>query len=147
MTIRAGRVIRNANGGLISAFVINLGHGTNNQAEGMGLLHSLRIVANLDLVHVDLELDSIIVLQWIKNLRCGLWYFEDYWEEITTILAGLNFNISHIYRQGNSPADFLARIGANGYSCIWNKFSDLPFLLKGLLKIDKLGQPYLKIKN
>lgn len=41
----------------------------------------------LGLVNVDLEMDSMLIVQWVKKKRCGLWYFEDYLEGILDILA------------------------------------------------------------
>lgn len=119
----AGGVIRRSNGDLVLAFAVHNGHGTNTFAKGMGLLHGLQLVKNLGITNIKVEMDSMLL----------------------NILAGLNYSIYHVYRQGNYLADFLARIGAEGRSCIWNNYNDIPCLLTGLLKTDKLWLPYLRI--
>ncbi|XP_035551499.1 uncharacterized protein LOC118349850 [Juglans regia] len=110
----AGGVIRNSQGGFIGGFAVSLGHHSNNYAEVMGLLHGLRLIDSLGLTNVEIELDSMLVIHWLKRKRCGLWYMEDFWEEILRRLDKLNISYSHSFREINVATDGLAKRGAQG---------------------------------
>lgn len=60
-------VLRDLDGKLIMAFSTTIGTCTNNYAKLMGLLHCLRIVKNMGVVHLDVELDSLLVVKWLKE--------------------------------------------------------------------------------
>lgn len=64
--------------------------------------------------------------------------------KINTLLAKLNFTASHVFREGNQCADWLARFGA--HSGIF--FGSQPELLTcfsycGMIRLDKLGFPFI----
>lgn len=135
----AGGAIRDYKGNLISGFAINSGIQSNNFAEFMGLLQGLRIVRFLGLLRVEIEMDSKVVIDWLKKKRCGLWYLENYWEELLRLLDGLVFHFKHVYRESNSLADGFARLGVDGVNKTWNNSSDLPRFLRGIFRLDKSG--------
>lgn len=60
------------------------------------------------------------------------------------IMAGTSIRISHIFREKNAAADMLARLASEGCTASWNAYADLPWRLWGLLKIDKMGLPYIR---
>lgn len=98
------------------AFAAHLGRGTNNHVELRALLMGLCKCRNLGFDNIILELDSLLVVKWLKDGKCSLWYLEDFWEEISEILSQLNFQFQHVFREGNMAADFLARMGSSGCS-------------------------------
>lgn len=57
-----GGLIRDDKGKLKLAFSTSLGHGTNNAAELMALLHGLRYCRELEVRKVEVELDSKLVV-------------------------------------------------------------------------------------
>lgn len=65
----------------------------------MGLLRGLRHIDQLGLLFVEIELDSMLVINWLRIQRCGMWYMKDYWEEIQSRLAGLHVSFVHCYRE------------------------------------------------
>ncbi|XP_040989051.1 uncharacterized protein LOC121236683 [Juglans microcarpa x Juglans regia] len=85
----AGGAIRDHRGELISGFSIFTRTRSNNFAEFMGLIQGLRIVRFLGLQNVEIEMDSMLVIEWLRKKRCGLWYLDDYWEELLQLLDGL----------------------------------------------------------
>lgn len=109
------------------AFAEFLDHGTNNVAELMPLLHGLRQCRNLDIHKVEVELDSLLIVNWLEKRRCGIWYLEDYWEEILGILSSMQFVFRHIYREGNARADFLAWMASRRVYETWLQYKDLPY--------------------
>ncbi|XP_042980144.1 uncharacterized protein LOC122310314 [Carya illinoinensis] len=146
-TSGAGGVIRDFGGNFVSGFTLSTGNRTNNFAEFMGLLQGIRCVRFLGLDKIEIEMDSKLVIDWFLKKRCGLWYLEDYWEELLCLLQGITFRITHVYRESNSLADGFARLGATGVNKTWNKSSDLPMHLRGICRLDKGGCPYLRLRT
>ncbi|XP_042954520.1 uncharacterized protein LOC122290907 [Carya illinoinensis] len=122
-----------------------LGHGSNNEAELIGLFYGLQYCKDLFIRRVEVELDSLLVVHWLEKGRCGIWYLEDYWEKIQSMLATLEFKVKHTYREGNAGADFLARMASDQKNGTWNSYHEVPHLLKGILKVDKLGIPAIRL--
>ncbi|XP_042987275.1 uncharacterized protein LOC122315428 [Carya illinoinensis] len=140
----AGGIIRDYKGDLVCGFAAATGHNSNNFAEVMGLLHGLRHIDQLGLLFVEIEMDSMLVLNWLRTQRCGLWYMEDYWEEIQSRLANRHVSFAHCYRESNSVADGFAKMGAKGISGSWSSLSELPASIRGNIRLDRGGLPYIR---
>ncbi|KAF5444026.1 hypothetical protein F2P56_036533, partial [Juglans regia] len=82
----AGGVIWDHSGNLISGFSMSTGVQSNNIAEFMALLQGFRTMIFLGLKKVEIEMDSMLVIEWLKEKRCGLRYLEDYWEELLNLM-------------------------------------------------------------
>lgn len=139
-----GGVIRNDKGEFVCGFANFTAHKTNNAAEVLGLLYGLRYVCQLDIQQVEIEMDSMLVIDWLQVKKCRLWYLEDYWEEVLYLLDRLRFSMNHAYREINSAADGLARMGAKGGNSLWFSFSKLPMVIKGIIRLEKIGYPYMR---
>ncbi|KAF5442116.1 hypothetical protein F2P56_036937 [Juglans regia] len=94
----AGGVIWDHCRNLISGFSISTGVQSNNVAEFMALLLGLRTVQFFGLKKVKIEMDSMLVIDWLMKKRCGLWYLKDYWEELLNLMDGLWLWVRHIFR-------------------------------------------------
>ncbi|XP_042969986.1 uncharacterized protein LOC122302667 [Carya illinoinensis] len=140
----AGGLIRDSRGNLVLAFSYPLDFGTNNYAEFMSLLHGVRHVRRLGFRNVEIEMNSMVVVNWILASNCPIWYLEDYWIELMELLCNINFSIRHVYRQGSSPTDFLAKLAFEDCTAIWESLVMVPPLLRGLIRTDKLGIPYIR---
>ncbi|XP_042939531.1 uncharacterized protein LOC122274569 [Carya illinoinensis] len=69
----AGGVLRDSKGDLLMSFSVHLGTGTSNFAEVMSLIHGLRLIKRMGVVHIDLESDSMMVIQaTLRSLRSGV---------------------------------------------------------------------------
>ncbi|XP_041004153.1 uncharacterized protein LOC121249518 [Juglans microcarpa x Juglans regia] len=133
-----GGVLRNHDGKLQFAFTEYTGIGSNNRVELMVFLLGLRRCKLYGFNNVILELDSLLIVNWLKEDRCNVWYLEDFWEEICSLLRDLNVQFQHVFREGNSAVDWLAQLGSRGCT---DEFSNenFPHLLKGILRIDRRG--------
>ncbi|KAG2664954.1 hypothetical protein I3760_16G106800 [Carya illinoinensis] len=141
----AGGIIRDLHGNMVLSFSCYLGVGSNNHPELKALLIGLkycRVLALHD--QVDIESDSLIYVSWVQKKHCGVWYLEDYWEETMRLYEGRDFAIHHVYREGNAPADFLAKMGAQSSILVWRSLLHVPKLLKSLIRMDKLSLPYVR---
>lgn len=65
--IGAGEVIRDHNGDLIYAYVASLGKETNNQAEVEAAIWGLSWCLSNGVQQVMLELDSELLVRWIRT--------------------------------------------------------------------------------
>ncbi|XP_041026880.1 uncharacterized protein LOC121267069 [Juglans microcarpa x Juglans regia] len=134
-------------GALLLAFSMNLGYGNSIYAELRALVEGVKHCKNINFVAVDIEMDSKVTLSWLKNNRCGIWYLEEFWEELQHLLTNMDPKFMHIHREGNAVADRLARRGAREGEMEWKIMSELPPLLRGLIKVDKWGLPALRCKS
>ncbi|XP_035545131.1 receptor-like protein 7 [Juglans regia] len=137
-TSGVGGVIRDEDGRLLLAYSVPLGLGTNNFAEFSSLLEGVRRCHALGFYRVQIETDSQLVVNWIVKNKCPIWYLEDFWEDLQEHLNSLEYTVTHIFREGNVVADFLAKCGAEGLNSDWSDIHMLPSLLRGLLRMDKL---------
>lgn len=76
----ASGVLRNEEGRLQFAFAASTRMRSNNQAELLALLFGLHRCKELGFTNVIPELDSLLVVNWLREGRCHLWCLEDYWE-------------------------------------------------------------------
>ncbi|XP_035541522.1 uncharacterized protein LOC118344586 [Juglans regia] len=141
----AGGVIRDSFGNLQAAYSVFLGQGSNNFAELRSLLEGVRRCYQLGFRRVDIEVDSQLIVSWVTKGTCNIWYLEDFWEELQGLLGCLEYRLTHVFREGNAVADYLAKRGAEGLNCDWSFNDALPSQLRGLLRLDKIGIPYLRI--
>ncbi|XP_040994255.1 uncharacterized protein LOC121240788 [Juglans microcarpa x Juglans regia] len=140
----AGGVIEDFRDDMVLSFSCYLGAGSNNLAGLKVLLIGLKYCRALGLHQVDIESDSLVCVSWIQKKYCGVWYLEDFWEEAKRLFEGADFVIAHVYPEGNAPADYLAKMGARGSTCVWRSLLHVPRLLKDLIRTDKLSLPYLR---
>ncbi|KAH9725573.1 putative ribonuclease H protein [Citrus sinensis] len=107
----AGGVIRDSVGNWVSGFSMNIGESSVIMAELWGLYQGLSLAWNVGIRHLLVEVDSLCVTQMISqqmvvpNVSYAL---------VVAIRDFLNrnwqINISHIYREANSAADFMANM-------------------------------------
>ncbi|KAG2666238.1 hypothetical protein I3760_15G047900 [Carya illinoinensis] len=142
----AGGVIRDTSGHLCIAYSMDLGQGSNNYAELKGLLEGVRRCCRYGFLQVYIEVDSQLLVNWVTKGACNIWYLEDFWDELRVCLACLDYRLTHVFREGNAVADFLAKQGAGGLTRDWfDEKEDLPSQLRGLLRMDRIGLPYLRL--
>ncbi|XP_035545050.1 uncharacterized protein LOC109016147 [Juglans regia] len=134
-------------GAVLLAFSMNLGYGDSTKAELRALLEGIKRCKELNLAALDIEVDSQVVLSWLKKNRCGIWYLEDYWEELQELIKDMDYKVSHIFREGNAVADWLARWGARVGDAEWRNMSDVPAMLRGLIRMDKWGIASIRCKS
>ncbi|GLT71799.1 hypothetical protein SLA2020_437920 [Shorea laevis] len=99
----------------------------------------------MGLHNIVVELDSSLIVNWLENGSCGIWYLEDFWEEVLFLISGLNIRVNHVFREGNQAADWLSKCGSAGITQDYNS-TNLPKDLKGILRVDKCGLPCFRIR-
>ena len=94
---------------------------------------------------VMVEMDSRPLLDVLhRHARCP-WRIDAFVRQVWNTVQGGQFYLSHNYREVNAAADALARqASANRESNIYCARS-LPDLVKGLVNLDRLSFPYMRI--
>lgn len=103
-----GFCLRNEHGDLIYARAKEIQEMTNTQAEARAMLEAVRYCINHDISQVWLQTDSLMLKNVVEGIWKPPWVIEEEVEEIKRFLRMCNGKISHIYREGNKLADYLA---------------------------------------
>ena len=108
--IGGGGILRDHQGKIVYAFSIPFGFGTNNIAEIKAALYGLEWCEQHGYKRVELEVDSELLCNWIKNIIQIPWRYEDLVQQIQHIIRKMDyFQCHHIYREANSTADLLSK--------------------------------------
>lgn len=87
-------------------------YGTNNVCEYTGLLEGLLVCKQNGWLHVEVEGDSLLVVNQIN----GVWKvnhpgLKKYYDEVKKLVLEFNhFSIKHVYRRFNAVADHLCGV-------------------------------------
>ncbi|KAI0529110.1 hypothetical protein KFK09_001657 [Dendrobium nobile] len=144
-TAGMGGIIRNFNGDVIIAYASPLNHCKVIYDEMRGISYGLELCHRTGITNVAIEVDALSLIQMInKDIMCYPDFFH-IMRKIKSLLAGLNFTLIHIFREGNACADFLAKKGSLINDLEEFSNSNLPQQLRGLVRLDKLGLPYIRV--
>ncbi|GLJ44608.1 hypothetical protein SUGI_0937570 [Cryptomeria japonica] len=138
-----GAIIRDELGNFVGANFGPLGINTNNLAELLGLLAGLEWCVDRGFHDIEVEGDSQIILNGITKQKFENWKLEVCHPKVQRLCDSLNrFTFKHIYREGNSVADWLANRGIDYDGP--KQMSKVEEVLDGLLLVlatDKEGIP------
>ena len=91
----------------------------NNLAKLEAILEGIKICIKLGLTKIVIEGDSQIFINALCKRSTPNWVLNLKLEEILKLLEKLEtFQLVHIYREGNTKADNLENLGANGSNFI-----------------------------
>lgn len=141
----AGGIIRNDEGIWVKGFTINIGEASIFMAELWGLREGLKLCLDVGIQNLCVEMDSISL---VKLLNQGLSNNDSVSTLMLDCLALLqqfnNYSITHLYREGNRAADFLAK---KGHTAIRGTtvIQETPAELQYILSWDKTGHHVLRL--
>ena len=108
--MKIGGYIEDKNGKVIERFSLELGEGTNNRAEYLALVHLSGLIRMLDIKDIDIKGDSNLVVQQInEKWKCKDPHLKHFKDAILFSLRGVNWTLTHVYRENNKEADSLTR--------------------------------------
>ncbi|CAL1400097.1 unnamed protein product [Linum trigynum] len=108
----AGGLVRDSSGRCLGAFASNLGACTITRAELMGAIQGLRLAWNLGYRKVDLRVDSMVTLGIMNSPGPYEGRYHNLWRQFQSLLhQDWEIRITHIFREGNKAAVFLANKG------------------------------------
>ncbi|KAI0518958.1 hypothetical protein KFK09_006397 [Dendrobium nobile] len=112
----AGGIIRDYLGNIIVAYTAPIQWSSAISTELKPLLYGLEICIKLGINFVWIELDVMLLIQIIDNVVPGNPNNFYLIRKIKNSLSVVNYYISHIYREANVCADWLAKRGCNIHS-------------------------------
>ncbi|KAL0917621.1 hypothetical protein M5K25_012695 [Dendrobium thyrsiflorum] len=139
-----GGLIRDHSGNVLRAFAAHIPALSPISAELYGLNLGVKMGIHLGLSNIWIEVDVMLLINYINN--CSTVNAVNFYliREIKQNLSKINYQISHILREGNTCADGLANIGCHLSNYLEFNGQLLPKRIKGLVLLDKTGLPYLR---
>ncbi|KAL0910799.1 hypothetical protein M5K25_018888 [Dendrobium thyrsiflorum] len=126
-----GGIIGSHDGKVCGPFDIPLHTNCVISAELLAMFHGLKLCTRLGIFNVWREVDAILVISMINS---GYSNPKNFYliRNIKKLLSQLNFCISHVYREANVVADFLANMGCQLINDIEFSPVNLPYMLKAV---------------
>ncbi|KAL0923148.1 hypothetical protein M5K25_007196 [Dendrobium thyrsiflorum] len=131
-----GGIIRDYDGNFIIAYGVPLPKCTVIFAELSALFYGLNLCVSLGIDNIWIEVDALYMLNYFTDNKDRV--------NIKQLLRSLNVKISHIHREGNACADWFANVGSKLQRLMDFSYSELSNIIKGLIRLDKGGLPYIK---
>ncbi|CAK9175763.1 unnamed protein product, partial [Ilex paraguariensis] len=144
-----GMVVRNSNGLIVVAAASFYDRGSNMLAECKALLEGIKLFLRHDLMNYQLliESDSQVLVGMVLGKVKVPWKYKQFIDDICGILHRFNIKVSHIFREANGLADFLASYAVNEACCFEFLGTDsLPIAGKMRLHHDQLSLSTLRRK-
>ncbi|PKU83698.1 Putative ribonuclease H protein [Dendrobium catenatum] len=140
-----GGILRNDKGNLVVAFSSPLSNCSVLFAELMAIFKALQICSSSGYFKIWIEVDAMLVINSIFSYQND--NFDTFYvlKDIKKMLSHLDYKFSHIWREGNSGADFIAKTGARLNQFTLFHQHNIPLLLRGIINLDKCGLPYIRI--
>ncbi|KAL0906850.1 hypothetical protein M5K25_025378 [Dendrobium thyrsiflorum] len=138
-----GGIIRTYDGSVLAAFATPIQTNCVLTAELSALLAGINLCVSHGILNVWIEVDAMNVISMLNSDHVNPKNFYLI-RNIKNILSQLNFRISHIFREANGAADFLANMGCQIENDMVFSGVNLPHRLKGIVRMDKIGLPYLR---
>ncbi|KAL6578151.1 hypothetical protein OROMI_010479 [Orobanche minor] len=134
----AGGIIRDSCGKPLLCFWEFIGAQSNTFADLHGIWRGLQLCCEKGIDNIWVEVDSAIALRMIHNNSTSQWQSQAIISKIHILLDKLNTRFSHIFREGNSVADFLANQGCDHRNFFCSEGRDLRGRILGLIRLDKM---------
>lgn len=139
-----GGVIRDHLGNVILAFSHYYGFSNSIIAEAPALLDGMKYIKITGSTAAIIECDSQTIVNIIKRKATCPWSILSYVREIWSLLNPAD-TINHIFREGNTVADSLASLACKLKCNASYSSSELPTLIRGAVRLDKLGMPSVRL--
>ena len=113
-------------------------------AEAKALLQGLLGCVNKGTVEIDIEVDSMVLVQILQNNTHVPWTIAYEIRAITQILQQMRYTLRHIFRESNMVADFLANLGCKMGKHFIVEHDRMPKRLRGIVRMDRCGLPNVR---
>ncbi|XP_073139140.1 uncharacterized protein [Henckelia pumila] len=140
-----GGVVRDSSGRTLGFFSEFIGTGSNVRAELWAIWRGVLFCSDHSLFPLWIETDSQIAIQILRSRRCR-WDLDHIVSRTCILVSNRLVHFSHVYREGNSVADALAR-HAHDHRQFLDEFgAPLPTHIAPLARSDSSGLPYLRAR-
>ncbi|KAI3452547.1 hypothetical protein Pfo_009211 [Paulownia fortunei] len=111
---RAGGVLRDHLGNAILAYHDYIGDQNSIYAEIFALTRGLELAKEQGITKLWIEMDAQVIINLITSTKAqGHWKLQEMLAKSKNIMKQMHTRITHIYREGNKIADFLANEACN----------------------------------
>ncbi|KAL8492587.1 hypothetical protein ACS0TY_023974 [Phlomoides rotata] len=130
--IASGGVFQDSMGFVIGAFAQKWGNGLSFEAELRAAMSGLTIAISRGWHQIHLESDSMYVVSAFTEPHSLIipWWLRAEWDWVQERIQPIQLRVSHIFREGNSVADFLAGYRAFDIFIWWDSTPDLAFTIR-----------------
>jgi ribonuclease HI len=104
-----GAVLHDAKGNIVAEISQYIGPSTNNKAEFLALIAALEKALELGADHVDLKLDSELLVRQIEGKYRSKLMKELYEQAMSLLDEFKSYTVKHIPREQNKEADALSK--------------------------------------
>lgn len=139
-------VLRDSEGDVRYARGKEIKEGTNVEAETIAILEAIKTCVQQGYANIHIQTDSLFLKNVIDGTWDPPWAIEAYVQEIKQFMARCNCRVSHIMREGNKLADFLANHALDHEDHEAHNFQQLEIQEKRIVNSNKLQCPYLRIR-
>ena len=110
--VGGGGLIRDSEGRWIRGFSRSIGHATSVMAELWALRDGLKLAVQLGIGCLEVELDAKIIVEMLNNADSANIKFSSLLSDCRFLIARVTqVRVTHVYREVNRCADFLAKKG------------------------------------
>nr|XP_016504508.1 PREDICTED: uncharacterized protein LOC107822473 [Nicotiana tabacum] len=144
---RAGirEVIRSEIGDLVMPFSIPIQCNSNNQAEAQATKYEVDWCCQNGIRAFDLELDSLILTNMLKNEDTNNLKLRKMIKHITSTVSKAEVHFIHCFREANQVADSLTKLAlSSGNGTFYYSFQQLPKEVKGHFQLDEWQLPSIR---
>ncbi|XP_056694911.1 uncharacterized protein [Spinacia oleracea] len=108
-----GFIIRDHMGQHLSAATSNIGNSQVYMAEALALHKGIKEAIFLQIKNLRIEGDNLLVINTVKGIWATPWKLDTVIKDIKKLLSQHfdSWEISHIYREANQAADWIANVG------------------------------------
>ncbi|XP_059064974.1 uncharacterized protein LOC131857009 [Cryptomeria japonica] len=134
-SVARGGIIKDSLGNLVLAYAENFDSILSNMAEALALLGGLKMALGTNTKTLIIEGDSKLIIKATKGALGICWRIKNVIKDIWSMIVWLeDFQIQHIYREGNGVADSLAKtdLEIKGMRC-WRHLDSLTDKQKDLI--------------
>ncbi|EOY25454.1 Uncharacterized protein TCM_026877 [Theobroma cacao] len=139
-----GGVLRDHAGVMIFGFSENLGIQNSLKAELLALYRGLILCRDYNIRRLWIEMDATSVIRLLQGNHRGPHAIRYLLGSIRQLLSHFSFRLTHIFREGNQAADFLANRGHEHQSL--QVITVAQGKLRGMLRLDQTSLPYVRFK-
>ncbi|KAL2225075.1 UNVERIFIED_CONTAM: hypothetical protein Sindi_3095500, partial [Sesamum indicum] len=140
----AAGIIRDADGQVRLAYQFALGTATSVVSELTAVWRGLELARAHSLAPIVVEVDATVVLQLLQSRASGIWEVQHLIMRIVQLQQELGSDVRHIFREANGAADHLAKDAASRQLTRVMYQEDITGVLRGIIRLDKMGTPYLR---
>ncbi|KAM7506402.1 hypothetical protein LguiA_016855 [Lonicera macranthoides] len=142
-----GSLLHSCSGEVLWAQADFFGHQFNMVAETRALLQGLDRCYADNVCGLDVEVDSLILLQILEKKIPIPWGVIYEARRLLFLLSCMDVQLRHTYRENNVAADHLANMGCSAQKkLVFTGFRELPKMLKGIVKLDRTGKKRMLVR-